>query len=232
MCLLKRIQEFSFCSDIQIVYTFNMLVQKLSWITLLLFLYQQGAEAKRTLICGGGSAYLSCELGYIKVINANYGRTDHTTCASGKPTNQISNTHCFQETSLYTMSKRCDGRRTCSVLAESSVFSDPCFGTYKYLDVTYDCIPAKRSIICEETQSIIICDTGTIHVHHANYGRRDLITCPHKLATSPHCYSPQTSSLRSRCDGRTSCHLHASSYDFSDQCWDVYKYLEVTYTCK
>jgi len=41
-------------------------------------------------------------------------------------------------------------------------------------------------------------DTGTIHVHHANYGRRDLITCPHKLATSPHCYSPQTSSLRSR----------------------------------
>lgn len=49
--------------------------------------------------------YMS-DLGFIKVLKANYGRTDHTTCASGIPANQISNTHCFQETSLYTMSTR------------------------------------------------------------------------------------------------------------------------------
>ncbi|XP_077074654.1 rhamnose-binding lectin-like isoform X2 [Siphateles boraxobius] len=78
-----------------------MLVQKLSWITLLLVLYQQefylsaGAEAKRTQVCEGGSAYFSCDLGFIKVIKPNYGRTDHKTCASGIPANQISKTHCF-----------------------------------------------------------------------------------------------------------------------------------------
>lgn len=39
---------------------------------------------------------------------------------------------------------------------------------------------------------------AVIWIHHANYGRRDLVTCPHKLATSSDCYCPQTSSLRSR----------------------------------
>ncbi|KAK9968288.1 hypothetical protein ABG768_002622 [Culter alburnus] len=154
-----------------------MLVQKLSWIAVLLFLYQHGAEAKRTLTCEGGSAYLRCDLGLIKVLKANYGRTDRTTCASGRPANQISNTHCIQGTSLHTMSTRCDGSKSCSVPAVNSVaynsliidhkilycfifftyqklcdgskscsipalnsvFGDPCYGTYKYLDVSYEC---------------------------------------------------------------------------------------------
>ncbi|XP_050953157.1 L-rhamnose-binding lectin CSL2 [Labeo rohita] len=208
-----------------------MLVQKLSWIILLLFLCQHEVEAKTTLVCEGGSAYLSCDLGFIKVLRASYGRTDRTTCAGGRPANQISNTHCFREASLHLMSARCDGRKSCSVPATNSVFSDPCYGTYKYLDVSYDCIPAKRSVTCERSQSIIICDSGVISVHHANYGRRDLVTCPHKLATTPHCYSPQTSSLRSRCNGRKTCQLYASNSLYSDPCYRVYKYLEVMYSC-
>uniref|UniRef100_A0A8C2HE81 Si:ch211-66i15.5 n=1 Tax=Cyprinus carpio TaxID=7962 RepID=A0A8C2HE81_CYPCA len=188
-------------------------------------------EAKRTLICEGGSAFLSCDLGFIKVLEANYGRTDYTTCVSGRPANEISNKHCFQETSLHTMSARCDGRKSCSVPAVNSVFSDPCRGTFKYLDVSYDCIPAKRSVTCENTQSVIVCDTGVISVYHANYGRRDLVTCPHKLAKSPHCYSPQTRSLRSRCNGRKSCQLNASNSVYTDPCNGVIKYLEVMYSC-
>ncbi|XP_058619084.1 L-rhamnose-binding lectin CSL3-like [Onychostoma macrolepis] len=208
-----------------------MLVQKLSWIILLLFLCQHGIEAKRTIICEGGSAFLSCDFGLIKVLEANYGRTDHTTCASGRPSNEISNTHCFQEKSLHTMSARCNGRKSCSVPAVNSVFSDPCRGTFKYLDVSYDCITAKRSTTCEYTQSVIICDTGVISIYHANYGRRDLVTCPHKLATSPDCYSPQTLSLRSRCEGKKSCQLNASNSVYTDPCYGVFKYLEVMYSC-
>ncbi|KAI2649601.1 L-rhamnose-binding lectin CSL2 [Labeo rohita] len=171
-------------------------------------------------------------MGFIKVLRASYGRTDRTTCAGGRPANQISNTHCFREASLHLMSARvlklyqilvivcsrirCDGRKSCSVPATNSVFSDPCYGTYKYLDVSYDCIPAN---------------SGVISVHHANYGRRDLVTCPHKLATTPHCYSPQTSSLRSRCNGRKTCQLYASNSLYSDPCYRVYKYLEVMYSC-
>ncbi|KAK7129159.1 hypothetical protein R3I94_017388 [Phoxinus phoxinus] len=228
-----------------------MLVQKLSWITLLLFLYQHGAEAKKTVVgkknplistvvqkqkkavvCEGESAHLNCDLGFIKVIKANYGRTDCKTCASGKPANRISNKHCSTEASLSIMSARCDGTKSCTVPAVNSVFADPCVGTYKYLDVSYDCIPAKRSVTCESRQGVIKCGKGVIRVHHANYGRRDLVTCPHKLTTTPHCYSPQTSSLRSRCDGKKSCQLSASNSVFSDPCVGVNKYLEVIYRCK
>ncbi|XP_016387916.1 L-rhamnose-binding lectin CSL2-like [Sinocyclocheilus rhinocerous] len=98
-----------------------MLVQKLSWIILLLFLCQHGIEAKRTVACEGGFVHLRCDLGFIKVVEANYGLTDCTTCASGRPANQISNTHCFQETSLSTLSTRCNGRNSCSVTAVNSV---------------------------------------------------------------------------------------------------------------
>ncbi|XP_056096501.1 L-rhamnose-binding lectin CSL2-like [Rhinichthys klamathensis goyatoka] len=207
-----------------------MLVQKLSWITLLLFLYQH--EAKKMVVCEGESARLNCDLGFITVNKANYGRTDCKTCASGKPANRISNKQCRAEASLSIMSARCDGRKSCTVPAVNSVFSDPCVGTYKYLDVSYECIPAKRSVTCENGESIIKCDKGVIHVHHANYGRRDLVTCPRNKLTTSDCYSPQTSSLRSRCDGKKSCQLSASNSVFSDSCVGFSKYLEVTYCCK
>ncbi|XP_077074644.1 L-rhamnose-binding lectin CSL3-like isoform X1 [Siphateles boraxobius] len=209
-----------------------MLMQKLSWITLLLSLYQHGAEAKKMVICEGESASLKCASGFIKVTKANYGRTDCKTCARGKPANQISNTQCRTEASLSIMSARCDGRKSCTVPAVNSVFSDPCVGTYKYLDVSYDCIPAEISVTCENRRSVIKCWKGVIHVHHANYGRRDLVTCRGNKLTTADCYFPQTSSLRSRCDGKKSCRLRASNSVFSDPCVGVYKYLEVTYCCK
>ncbi|XP_042606460.1 L-rhamnose-binding lectin CSL3-like [Cyprinus carpio] len=135
VCVRKEL-EWSFPS----VHTFNMLVQKLSWIILLLFLCQHGVEAKRTVACEGKSVSLRCVLGLIKVIKANYGRTDRTTCARSVPAHQTSNMNCFRRTSLHTMSTRCDGRKSCSVPAVNSVFSDPCAGTYKYLDVDYVCV--------------------------------------------------------------------------------------------
>uniref|UniRef100_A0A673GBX3 SUEL-type lectin domain-containing protein n=1 Tax=Sinocyclocheilus rhinocerous TaxID=307959 RepID=A0A673GBX3_9TELE len=89
--------------------------------------------------------YMCSDLGFIKVLEANYGRTDHITCANGSPTNVISNKHCFLETSLHTMSARYSQIFVinCSVPAVNSVFSDPCSRTFKYLDVSYDCIPAR-----------------------------------------------------------------------------------------
>ncbi|XP_039541658.1 L-rhamnose-binding lectin CSL3-like [Pimephales promelas] len=118
--------------------TFNMLVQKLSWIILLLFLSQHGIEA--LAICEGGIAVLSCEgsFGRIRVIRATYGRTDRRTCADGKPYSQISNTRC-RVTVTNTVSRWCHGRERCVVPAYNSLFGDPCVGTYKYLDLTYTC---------------------------------------------------------------------------------------------
>ncbi|XP_039543506.1 L-rhamnose-binding lectin CSL3-like isoform X2 [Pimephales promelas] len=117
--------------------TFNMLVQKLSWIILLLFLSQHGIEAGVT--CEGRIAVLSCgAFGIISVNRATYGRTDHRTCARGRPYSQISNTRC-SVTVTNIVSHRCNGRKRCVVPASNSLLGDPCVGTYKYLHVTYRC---------------------------------------------------------------------------------------------
>ncbi|KTF82321.1 hypothetical protein cypCar_00035632, partial [Cyprinus carpio] len=200
-----------------------MLVQKLSGVTLLLLLCQHACFlsgsgiAKKSVTCEGKSASLSCRSGFIHILGANYGRTDGKTCSAGRPSGQLLNVKCFQRSSLQTMTTRCNGKKSCSVSAVNSVFNDPCVGTYKYLQVSYECRPLKK---------------GVISVHHANYGRRDLATCPHKLATTTHCYSSQTARMRSRCNGKKTCHVIASNKVFFDPCKNVHKYLEVTYSCK
>lgn len=34
---------------------------------------------------------------------------------------------------------RCNGKNSCTISASNSVFGDPCYGTYKYLEVSYVC---------------------------------------------------------------------------------------------
>lgn len=43
---------------------------------------------------------LSPEQGTVKVLSANYGRTDQTTCSIGRPAEELSNVQCTQSTSL------------------------------------------------------------------------------------------------------------------------------------
>lgn len=213
-------------------------MEKRSGITLLLLLCQNACflSASNPLLqsvaCEGQSASLSCDWGFIHVIDANYGRNDGRICSAGQRHESLSNVHCFQKTSLQTMTTRCNGRKSCSVQAVNSVFNDPCYGTYKYLQVSYQCRPLKQSVTCESRQSVIKCESGVVAVHHANYGRRDLQLCPDKYVKNSDCYSPQTASISSRCDGRKYCVLTASNSVFPDPCFGVYKYLEVTYSCK
>lgn len=43
--------------------------------------------------------------------------------------------------SLSVFSCRCNNRTQCVVVAGSDVFPDPCPGTYKYLEIQYECVP-------------------------------------------------------------------------------------------
>ncbi|XP_043074099.1 L-rhamnose-binding lectin CSL3-like [Puntigrus tetrazona] len=216
-----------------------MPVQTLRGITLLLLLCQHvgflsastKTSTKKLVVCEGHSASLSCDNGLIHVLAANYGRTNCKTCSAGRRPAQLLNTKCVEKESLYKMTVRCNGRKNCSVPAQNRVFSDPCYGTYKYLQVSYECRSLMQSITCEGAKSVISCEKGVLSIHHANYGRRDLALCPHKLGTSPQCYSPQTASICSRCCKKKSCNLDASNAVFSDPCFGNYKYLEVTYYC-
>lgn len=43
--------------------------------------------------------------------------------------------------SLFFLFFRCSNRTQCAVVAGPDVFPDPCPGTYKYLEVQYECVP-------------------------------------------------------------------------------------------
>uniref|UniRef100_A0AAY5EHW1 SUEL-type lectin domain-containing protein n=1 Tax=Electrophorus electricus TaxID=8005 RepID=A0AAY5EHW1_ELEEL len=75
--------------------------------------------------------------GVLNILSANYGRTDSTTCSAGRPSSQITKTDCYGTNTLYEVTNRCDGKSSCVVPATNSVFSDPCYGTYKYLTGKY-----------------------------------------------------------------------------------------------
>lgn len=214
------------------MYMFNMLVSKPSWITLLLLLCRHGVEGILSLACEGDTLKLRCDWGYIRVNSANYGRLSIFICSRGKSKEQVSNYQCLQEGTLPIVSMRCDGKKRCSVPVQDSIFSDPCYGIAKYLDVIYSCLPFKTSVTCEGSRNDIQCETGVIRIKHANYGRRDKTTCPHKQATTAECFSPQTKRFQLSCDGKKSCSLHASSSVLGDPCFGVHKYLEVAYICK
>nr|XP_020464822.1 L-rhamnose-binding lectin SML-like [Monopterus albus] len=91
-----------------------------------------------TVACEGSLAHLKCAEGQIiSVDSANYGRHDQTTCVSGRPYSQIQNVQCSRPTSK--VADSCNGKNSCDINANNSEFGDPCFGTYKYLEVTYRC---------------------------------------------------------------------------------------------
>uniref|UniRef100_A0A673MRT0 SUEL-type lectin domain-containing protein n=1 Tax=Sinocyclocheilus rhinocerous TaxID=307959 RepID=A0A673MRT0_9TELE len=95
--------------------------------------------AETSVTCHGGYGYLKCKNGKTQINTANYGRTDKITCSQGRPSEQLQNTNCFSPNALNFVSKRCEGKSSCSILASNSVFSDPCFGTFKYLYIAYSC---------------------------------------------------------------------------------------------
>ncbi|KAI7794324.1 putative L-rhamnose-binding lectin CSL2, partial [Triplophysa rosa] len=126
-------------------------------------------KAKDLIACEGETAKPTCAKGTIKVLSANYGRTDKTACSTGRPANQLSNVQCRQSTSLSVVAKQCDGKQDCSIPATNKVFSDPCVGTYKYLNVSYTCSQGKTVIICQDKSSDISCGTcktsNITHIH-------------------------------------------------------------------
>ncbi|CAL8394646.1 unnamed protein product [Gadus morhua 'NCC'] len=96
--------------------------------------------ANHVVACELSTAELICEQEeVIKVIGAFYGRNDRTTCIYGRPNKQIEKVTCSSTTATSTVAKSCDGKRRCTVYALNSKFGDPCYGTFKYLELAYTC---------------------------------------------------------------------------------------------
>ncbi|XP_031756725.1 adhesion G protein-coupled receptor L2 isoform X20 [Xenopus tropicalis] len=97
---------------------------------------------RRELACEGYPIDLRCPgSDVIMIESANYGRTDDKICDADPF--QMENTDCHLPDAYKIMSQRCNNRTQCVVVTGSDVFPDPCPGTYKYLEVQYECVPYK-----------------------------------------------------------------------------------------
>ncbi|XP_062920840.1 adhesion G protein-coupled receptor L2 isoform X9 [Mobula hypostoma] len=95
---------------------------------------------RRELSCEGYPIDLRCPGSDVIVIeSANYGRTDNKICDADLF--QMENVECYLPDAFKIMTQRCNNRTQCIVITGSDVFPDPCPGTYKYLEVQYECVP-------------------------------------------------------------------------------------------
>ncbi|KAL7884283.1 hypothetical protein AOLI_G00070530 [Acnodon oligacanthus] len=211
-----------------------MFFLKLSLLTLLVAAPVLLITAENVITCYGSIQRLHCETGLIRVKSAIYGRTDGSSCSIGRPPSQIQNTNCSLKIPL--ISKRCDGHSVCEFKTDVIGSPDPCYGTFKYYNTTYDCIQARTTVICEDGYSTLDCGNDVIQIFNANYGRTDNKICSEGLSNSltvnTNCYAPDTlSSVAIRCNGKSSCTLQASYTIFTDPCFGTSKYLAVSYFC-
>ncbi|EDO39055.1 predicted protein, partial [Nematostella vectensis] len=87
--------------------------------------------------CENRQGTLRCpKVKVIVVAYANYGRTAKGVCRH----NSIKNTRCYSRKSKILIRKACHGENKCALNARNSVYGDPCYGTYKYIEVLYHCV--------------------------------------------------------------------------------------------
>ncbi|XP_034446427.1 L-rhamnose-binding lectin SML-like [Hippoglossus hippoglossus] len=201
-------------------------------------LFQTTVSTETVITCDNGINVqrLSCDTGVVRVDAALYGRSNRETCSAGRPPPQLVNTGCSQNGTVNVMKNRCDGKKVCEINTNLLRTSDPCYGTYKYLETNYTCVPAISVVACEGSSTHLFCDGGqVIFVIGADYGRHDQTTCSYKRIASQlrnvECSGP-TSNVADSCNGKNSCTFHASNSVLGDTCGGTYKYLEVAYLCE
>jgi len=73
------------------------------------------------------------------VQQASYGRLKNNLCQSQTGLHAVPIGGCRAVNSLSLVRARCNYQQSCSLYASNLVFGDPCYGTYKYLNVVYSC---------------------------------------------------------------------------------------------
>ena len=90
----------------------------------------------KEIVCEGQSSTISCPSGStIHVIYANYGRIAVSVC----PHLAVGDTSCSAVNSLSKVQEVCQGQTSCTLASNNAVFTDPCVGIHKYLEVDYIC---------------------------------------------------------------------------------------------
>ncbi|XP_020560129.1 L-rhamnose-binding lectin SML-like isoform X1 [Oryzias latipes] len=178
---------------------------------------------------------LQCANGVINIQSALYGRADMQTCNESRPASQLNDTMCSLRGVEDFIRSSCDLKTSCEINMNDIRTSDPCPGTYKYLQTTFTCLQAVHLITCENDEAQLICSPGcVIYVYGANYGRRDQTICSEgqlpSVVENRHCSNP-TNLVAQSCNELESCTIPATNAIFGDPCYGTYKYLELAYIC-
>ncbi|XP_033109765.1 L-rhamnose-binding lectin ELEL-1-like [Anneissia japonica] len=110
-----------------------------TFLAVCLFAAFLGCNAAITrFVCEHKTMSIDCGDHKINILCASYGRS--------VPYNQrcwhsssIQDTSCIAQSSISKVNQLCDGKKSCNVQASNGVFGDPCYGTFKYLEVSYEC---------------------------------------------------------------------------------------------
>ncbi|XP_048577264.1 beta-galactosidase 9-like [Nematostella vectensis] len=91
----------------------------------------------KDIICEHHTRTIQCPASKtIDVSYANYGRTAPGSEAC--PSASIQTTNCVSSSA--TITAACQGQNSCTLQAKNSVYGDPCVGTYKYIEIRYNCV--------------------------------------------------------------------------------------------
>ncbi|TRY70742.1 hypothetical protein TCAL_12812 [Tigriopus californicus] len=88
--------------------------------------------------CEGSRLQINCtDSHYLDIIRANYGRFSIAICNDHGETDWSVN--CMSPRTLRVIEARCSNEAFCDVPVDSTIFGDPCPGTFKYVEVHYAC---------------------------------------------------------------------------------------------
>ncbi|KAG1659132.1 hypothetical protein FOA52_013801 [Chlamydomonas sp. UWO 241] len=168
----------------------------------------------------------------------------------------MQNTGCAADNAavMNAVDAACLNKASCDVSASSTALgiSDPCWGTYKWLAITFYCDLAPRNVApgggytagpaCEGQTLHAECPAGQIisDIVTAFYGRSNTVTCP--LVSNPDsmqytwcvaAYADVRAGVHAVCLNEASCDISAShtALGISDPCPGTYKWLAITFNC-
>lgn len=115
---------------------------------------------KTVYACEGRNLEITCETGrVIYLIRANYGRFSISICNEHGSLDW--SVDCTSVLSYYVIYERCNHMSHCIVSASSDTFADPCPGTFKYLEVQYECVLGKEIMTTTSSTSSEASTTST-----------------------------------------------------------------------
>ncbi|CAG5079087.1 Oidioi.mRNA.OKI2018_I69.PAR.g9163.t1.cds [Oikopleura dioica] len=90
---------------------------------------------------GENNRLIRCERGEtLRITNAWYGRENNQICNVQRGTGRLYNAvGTCKSDATQVIKDRCNGRRQCNLSFSNGFVGDPCYGTTKYLEVTWQC---------------------------------------------------------------------------------------------